>query len=242
MSGIFAAPRTVTVPGELRIAFADVARTAAEQAGYVVLQRGDQIRRIPYWFRVATPQLPRPTRVLARTGTYNGSTVGKPRRVQQYRYPIVANSRPLGPEQVFRFTLGRAVANFGVAVLRGAVQPRVVQAGDENRLVGIPGLPFNINPYVDEFGDARPIAGAIRPAPGTYDLVFDSQAKGDRFAFRFWVDDVRPPSARLLSRPLEAASYAFESPTPGPGSIRARSRRPSTAAPEQSDSRTASRP
>ena len=199
VSGIFATPRTVTVPGELRIAFADVARTAAEQAGYVVLQRGDQIRRIPYWFRVTAPQLPAPTRTLTRTGTYRGSTVGKPRRVQVYRYPVVTNSTQPGPEQVFRFALGRAVANFGVAVLSGSVQPRVVQAGDENRLTGIPGLPFNINPYVDEYGDARPVAGAIRPAPGAYDLVFDSRANGDRFTFRFWVDDVRPPSARLLS-------------------------------------------
>jgi hypothetical protein len=119
--------------------------------------------------------------------------------VQQYRYPVVANSTQLGPEQVFRFALGRDVANFGVAVLRGGVQPRVVQAGDENRLVGIPGLPLNINPYVDEFGDAQPVAGAIRPAAGTYDLVFDSRTKGDRFTFRFWIDDVHPPSARLLS-------------------------------------------
>jgi hypothetical protein len=199
VSGIFATPRTVTVPGELRIPFADVARTAAERSDYVVLQRGDQVRRIPYWFRITTPQLPPPTRTLTRTGTYRGSTIGKPRRVQQYRYPVVANSTQPGPEQVFRFALGRNVANFGVAVLRGAVQPRVVQAGDENRLVGIPGLPFNINPYVDEFGDAQPVAGAIRPAPGAYDLVFDSRAKGDRFTFRFWVDDVRPPSARLLT-------------------------------------------
>ncbi len=205
VSGIFATPRTVTVPGELRIAFADVARTAVEQAGYVVLQRGDQIRRIPYWFRVATPQLPRPTRTLIRTGTYSGSTVGKPRRVQQYRYPVVANSTQPGPEQVFRFVLGHTVANFGVAVLRGNVQPRVVHGGDENRLVGIAGLPVNINPYVEEYGDARPIAGAIRPAPGTYDLVFDSRvAAGDGFRFRFWIDDQRPPTARLLASTARA--------------------------------------
>ena len=170
-----------------------------------MLQRGDQTRRIPYWFRVTTPQLPRPTRTLTRTGTYSGSTVGKPRRVQQYRYPVVANSTQPGPEQVFRFVLGRAVANFGVAVLRGDVQPRVVQGGDENRLVGIAGLPVNINPYVDEFGDVRPIAGAIRPAPGTYDLVFDSRAAtGARFRFRFWVDDQRSPTARLLGATARA--------------------------------------
>ena len=75
----------------------------------------------------------------------------------------------------------------------------MVENGDENRLVGIAGLPFNINPYVDEYGDVRPFAGAIRPAPGTYDLVFDSRAPaGDGFRFRFWVDDQRPPTARLL--------------------------------------------
>ena len=198
VSGIFATPRTVTVPGELRVPFADVARTAAEQSGYAVLQRDGEVRRIPYWFRVATPQLPSPTRTLTRTGTYTGSTVGRARRVQEYRYPVVANARQLGPEQVFRFALGRAVANFGVAVLRGGVQPRVVRAGDENRLVGIAGLPFNINPYVDEFGDAQPVAGAIRPASGAYDVVFDSRQRGDRFTFRFWVDDVLPPTARLL--------------------------------------------
>jgi len=117
----------------------------------------------------------------------------------------VANSAQPGPEQVFRFKLGRAVANFGVAVVRGDVQPRVVRAGDENRVVGIAGLPFNINPYVDEYGRVRAIAGAIRPAPGAYDLVFDSRAAGgDNFRFRFWVDDQRPPSARLLDATVRA--------------------------------------
>jgi hypothetical protein len=217
VSGIFATPRTITVPGNLQIAFADVVRTDAEEAGYVVLQRGDQVRRIPYWFRVATPTLPGPARALTRTGTYTGSTLGKPSRVQEYRYPVVANGRQLGPEQVFRFTLNRNVANFGVAVLRGGVQPRVVQAGDENRLVGIAGLPFNINPYVDEYGDARPIAGAIRPAPRAYDIVFDSRSKGDRFAFRFWVDDVRPPTARLLAATAQRSAVRVRVADAGAG-------------------------
>ena len=43
------------------------------------------------------------------------------------------------------------------------------------------------------------MAAAIRPTAGTYDVVFDSRARGSRFAFRFWVDDVRPPTARLLN-------------------------------------------
>jgi hypothetical protein len=198
VSGIFATPRTVTVPGELRIAFSDVARQGVEQASYVELRRGSDVRRIPYWFRVETPRLARPTRTLVKTGTYAGSTLGRPSRVTEYRYPEVPSLTKRGPEQVFRVRVTRAVSNFGVAVLSGGVQPRIVANGDENRLVGTAGLPFNINPYVDDYGSPEPVAGAIRPSPGTYDVVFDSRARGSRFTFRFWMNDVRAPTARLL--------------------------------------------
>ena len=198
VSGIFATPRTVTVPGELRIAFREIARQGVEQSGYIELRRGSEVRRIPYWFRVDTPTLPRATRTLAKTGTYAGSTVGRPSRVAEYRYPEAPLLAMRGPEQVFRVRLRRPVANFGVAVLSGGVQPRVVADADENRLVGVPGLPYNINPYVDAYGSPEPVAAAIRPVAGTYDVVFDSQARGSRFAFRFWVNDLRPPTARLL--------------------------------------------
>jgi Subtilase family len=197
-SGIFATARTVTVPGELRIPFSDVARHGVEHASYIELRRGSDVRRIPYWYRVEAPRLPRATRTLTRTGTYSGSTLGQPSRVVEYRYPEVPALTMRGPEQVFRVQVRRRVANFGVAVVSGGVQPRVVENGDENRLVGTPGLPFNINPYVDEYGRAEPVAAAIRPSAGTYDLVFDSRARGSRFTFRFWVNDVSPPTARLL--------------------------------------------
>jgi hypothetical protein len=93
------------------------------------------------------------------------------------------------------------VANFGVVVLRGSrASPRVVVAGDENRLVGVPGLPVVINPYIDSYGAGRPVAGAIRPALGSYDVVFDTTSSTPAaFTFRYWVDDVTPPTVRLLS-------------------------------------------
>jgi hypothetical protein len=198
VSGIFASPRTVTVPGELRIPFSEVERQGVEHAAYIELQRGSDVRRIPYWYRVEAPRLPRATRTLARTGTYSGSTLGRPSRVAEYRYPEVPSLTMRGPEQVFHVQVRQPIANFGVAVLSGGVQPRVVANGDENRLVGTPGLPFNINPYVDEYGRAEPVAAAIRPSAGAYDLVFDSRARGSRFTFRFWMNDVSPPTARLL--------------------------------------------
>jgi subtilisin family serine protease len=195
-----ATPRLVTVPGELTVRFSELARRGDEDASFLVLRRGDQTRRIPYWYRVASPRLPQPSRTLTRTGRYAGSTVGRPSRVQQYRYPELAVAPLTGPEQLFRVTVRRPVANFGVAVLSGAVQPRVVLGRDENRLVGMAGLPLNINPYVEDFGDPQPVAGAVRPTPGTYGIAFDSRARGSRFTFRFWIDDVRPPTARLVSR------------------------------------------
>jgi hypothetical protein len=95
--------------------------------------------------------------------------------------------------------IARPVANFGVAVVSGSAIPHVVYAGDEDHMVGYTGLPQAINPYVARFGEFRPIAGAILPLPGTYDVVFDTRSKSQagRFSFRFWVDDTTPPRLAL---------------------------------------------
>ena len=109
----------------------------------------------------------------------------------------------LGPEQVFRVSLSRPVANFGVAITGGArnIEPRVVRAGDENQLLGEIGLPFNANPYLPAYGTPMPVAGAVLPAPGDYDIVFDSGtvAGAGAFTFRFWIGDTTPPRLKLIS-------------------------------------------
>ena len=75
-----------------------------------------------------------------------------------------------GPEQVFRFTLTRPVANFGVVITRRnagvKVEPRIVEDGDENRLTGYAALPTNLNPYLEQFGNPVLAAAAIRPLAG----------------------------------------------------------------------------
>ena len=102
--------------------------------------------------------------------------------------------------------ISRPVANFGVAVVDQAsgsrVMPRIVVAGDENRLVGETALPLDLNPYLDSFQHVDPVAGVVLPAAGSYDVVFDtpSRAHAGRFRFRYWVNDVKPPTVRLLSR------------------------------------------
>jgi hypothetical protein len=109
----------------------------------------------------------------------------------------------LGPEQVFKVSLNRAVANFGVAVTGGSstVQPRVVQGMDENRLAGEVGLPFNVNPYLPDFGTPTLVAGAALPTRGDYAIVFDSAVPSGAgaFTFRFWIGDTAPPRLKLIS-------------------------------------------
>ena len=205
----------VSVPGRLDLQLA-TGTTEGVLSGTLVLSGAQRVRRIPFWARVSVPRLAvTNARPLARPGIYAGDTRGKPSRVVSYRYPEVSPTGPVsarlaGPEQVFAVRLLRPVANFGVVVVSRApgsrVEPRIVAAGDENRLTGYAALPVNHNPYVDEFGDPSPVAGAVRPRAGLYHVVFDSAGRSGAgtFRFRFWVDDGIPPSARLSSRTVRA--------------------------------------
>jgi subtilisin family serine protease len=182
----------------------------AEASGFILLTRGTDVRRVPYWFRVEVPKLGGERHLTIKgPGLYGGDTAGKPALVSTYRYPESGLSPAVpidlsGPEEIFRFTLKQPVANFGAVVVSHAngvrVSPRLVAAEDENRLAGYAGLPVDLNPYAD-FN--RPVAavGAILPAPGTYDFVFDTPSGGKpgRFTFRVWVNDTTPPTVRLLT-------------------------------------------
>jgi len=204
------APATASVPGVLKVSASAAGGAQGDASGFVVLTRGGKRRRIPYWGRLITPNLSRHNHgVLRRTGTYRGNTKIRRALVSRYRYPENPRGAGIpvvlkGPEQVFRVRLRTPVANFGVAVLRQArgvrIQPRVVVAGNENKLTGYAALPVNLNPYLPIFLQQVRAAGAIRPKAGRYDVVFDStrRATAGRFRFRFWIGDTSPPVLRLL--------------------------------------------
>jgi hypothetical protein len=206
-------PPTVTAPGLLPVTVATTRfARQRELTGFVVLARGADRRRIPYWLRVSAPSLARKQpKPLRRPGLHKASTRGASARVRSYRYPSDVTIQGvtgtlIGPELVYRVRLRRPAVNFGVAVVwraRGVrVEPRVVRAGDENRLVGQTGLPINLNPYLRQFRQPTPAAGALRPTPGSYDVVFDGPSRGTAgaFRFRFWIDDTKPPRLRPVSR------------------------------------------
>jgi hypothetical protein len=134
-----------------------------------------------------------------------------------------------GPEQVFRLSLARSHRNFGVVVVSHnsgvSVSPRIVRGSNESKLAGITALPINVNPYLNSFDMPEPIAGVLRPAAGIYYIVFDttSAASAGRYSFRFWVDDLKPPRMRVLSRQSGLLTVKISDKDSGvdPGSISA---------------------
>lgn len=200
-SGTVSVPPTVTVPGSLAVTAQTTGATAGDVAGFVILTRGTDVRRIPFWFTVSAPQLGSERHVtLTRPGTYSGTTTGGPSRISSYRYPTGGDVSYPGPERAYRVRIG-SPSNFGVVVLSGQAVPHVTFAGTEDHIPGYAALPLDLNPYRTSFGARVRVAGAILPAAGTYDIVFDtrSAAAAGPFTFRFWVNDVTPPKLRVRS-------------------------------------------
>ena len=202
-----------TVPGTLTLRAAVSSRApAGDGSGFVILTRGGETRRIPYWLRVTAAQLERePRRLLPKPGVYRGDTRLGRALVSSYRYPaspgaLGVTTRLPGPEQVFRFVLRRPVANAGAVILSHArgtrISPRLVRGGNEDSLAGFSALPIRINPYQPGYYAIEPVVGVFRPGPGRYDLVFDTPSHGSAgsFSFRFWIDDTSRPSVRLPTR------------------------------------------
>ena len=210
-SGLLVAPSPVTVPGNLQVRVAVPRRTPEKDVGgFLVLSRGAQRVRLPFWFRVERPRLRLDRHIaLISAGDYAANTAHGESRVSSYRYPDVPPggtfpTRLPGRELVYRVRVRGRTANFGVAVIARdpgvRVEPRVVRAGDENRLAGYTALPMDVNPYRDGFGRHRLVAGVVLPGAGSYDIVFDTPRGGRTggFRFRFWRGDTKPPAVRVL--------------------------------------------
>ena len=213
------APVAIGVPGSLTLRATATRRAAtADSTGFVVLTRAGETRRIPYWLHVSARALGREPHTLLRgPGTYRGNTRRGRSLVSSYRFPsgssaLGLRARLFGPEQVFRVRLRGRVENAGARVLSEAhgvsISPRLLRAGDEDRLTGYTGLPLRLNPYEPNFYGIEPVVGVFRPAPGAYDLVFDTSSRrvAGAFMFRYWVNDTTPPSARLLTRTVQAGA------------------------------------
>ena len=198
-AGAVTVPPAVAVPGTFDVTAAGAA-AAGDEAGFVVLTRGTDVRRIPFWFLTSAPKLAaEPKLPLSARGVHRGTTVGAPALVSHYRYPTGGDVAYPGPERAYRFRLPAGAANAGVVVLSGHVVPHITFDGSEDRLAGYTALPLDLNPYRKSYGVRRRIAGVVLPAGGLYDAVFDTVGTPGPFTFRFWVNDVTPPRLRVTS-------------------------------------------
>jgi subtilisin family serine protease len=206
------APTELTIPadgGALLPVTLTVAAASPEgdAAGYVLLTQGTRTRRVPYWAHVERPRLAAAAaRLLRHPGIVRGSTLGRPDRVERYRYPAYTGALGLplrwkGGEALYRFHLERRAVNAGVTIEPiggGGMRPFLMRGElDENRLAGDSGLPIDVGPSLTD--DPVPAAGLYWAPPGDYAVAVDSAGRrGGAFRLRFWVNDVTPPELGRL--------------------------------------------
>ena len=198
--------------------------TPGEQFGFIVLTRGADTRRIPYFFLVSRPSL-EAVRPVELKRFQLGTTARGTSRVNVYKYP----SQPFGPaanfvgpamnedgaEKLYTLHLNRPVANFGVAVTAesagAVVEPWALGSPNEDDVLGYMGTPVNVNAYMFDFRFDIGAAGQQYPRQGVYYLSVDSgrdrltnKRGAGAYLLRSWVNDVRPPRLTVLTRVVSA--------------------------------------
>ena len=156
----------------------------------------------------------------------NGTTAGGASRVESYRWPAAPFGYPPnitdppvvedGAERVYLVPhLDRPVVNLGVSVVSaesGAViDPWLLGSLDENDVQGEAGTPVDINPLTFDFGLAIGAAATVFPRLQRFYVSVDSaqdvytgKPLRGRYRLRYWVNDLRPPRIRLLTRRVAA--------------------------------------
>jgi hypothetical protein len=220
-----AAPGAVTVApsGTVDFPIAAVVTSSAVQGenyGFIELQKGTQTRRIPYLFWVDKPALVGdPVKPLH--GFVVGDTSKGTSHVNAYRWPVapfgVSPGLPPmnedGAEQVYALDVKKPAANAGVSVLLqdGYVDTFFLGARDESSVQGYTGTPADVNGLTFDYGLPISAAGTEFPRVQRYYVSVDSGRSvlnGESFAGQYilksWVNDVTPPSVRVLTKTVTA--------------------------------------
>ena len=227
-----AVPGLVSVgPGgaaDIAVAAVATAQAAAgDNYGFLVLRRGAVTRRVPYAFFVSRPALasypPTPGRLRRQLG---GNTITGTSRVDTYRWPGSPFGHPpnyfeapmseAGAERLYEVPhLSRPVVNLGVSVVaatRGSqIDPWLLGARDENSVQGQAGTPVNVNALTFDYRLPIGAAAAVFPSVRRFWVAVDSsrdeytgRTLTGRYVLRYWVNDLRPPSVRLVTRRVAA--------------------------------------
>ena len=91
------------------------------------------------------------------------------------------------------------------------IDPWLLGSLDENDVQGLAGTPVDINPLTVDFGLPIGAAGTVFPRLKRYYVSVDStqdiytrKPLRGRYRLRYWVNDLRPPRIRLLTRRVAA--------------------------------------
>ena len=221
-------PALVVPPGGeadlVAVARGSAGATAGEDYGFILLRRGDVTRKIPYEFFVGRPKLGLlQPRQLVRFQL--GDTVNGPNRVSAYCCP----SEPFGPppdyvgppmsetgtETLYVTSINQPVANIGVAIeasgAGSSIDPWFLGSPNERDVQGYAGTPVNVNELMYDFSVDIGAAGASFPKVQRFYVSVDSgsddfthRSLPGSYVLRSWVNDVRPPRIRLLTRRVAA--------------------------------------
>lgn len=223
-------PPVVVVPaggeGDLAaVARAGSGAAAGENFGFIVLRQGAVTRKIPYEFFVGRPQLelmqPKQLKKFQL-----GETITGPSRVSTYCCPAAPFGPPpdynVGPpmeesgaETLYVTSIDKPVANLGVAVESASagsvVNPWFLGSPNERDVQGYAGTPVNVNNLMFDYLVNIGAAGASFPKVQRFYVALDSSS--DEFThrplpggyiLRSWVNDVRPPTIKLLTKRVAA--------------------------------------
>ena len=222
-------PGSVTIPPGGDVRFPVTARATSdaelgEAYGFVLLRRGDIVRKVPYALLVTRPALARAP-VLPLGFLQRGTTRGSGSRASIYRYPAAAFGpapsytgppvNEVGAEKLYRIRIDDPVANFGAAVVISSpgslIHPWVLGSPDENDVQGYAGTPVNVNNLTIDYPLDIGAAGAVFPRTKTYYVSVDSgrdpfsgRSLAGEYVLRAWVNDVRPPTLGLITNRLSA--------------------------------------
>jgi subtilisin family serine protease len=132
-----------------------------------------------------------------------------------------------GKEKVYSLDITKQAVNAGVVVVQPAprlnapitamfssnqpIHPWFLGSLDENDVLGYAGIPVNVNGSLPDFLYSIGASGGVFLPPGRYYVSVDSgrdlftgRSLAGPYVLRSWVNDVKPPVVRVLSRKISS--------------------------------------
>lgn len=132
-----------------------------------------------------------------------------------------------GKEKIYSLTITKQAVNAGVVVVKptpklGAsitallssnqpIHPWFMGSLDENDVLGYAGIPVNVNESLPDFLYSLGASGGVFLPPGKYYVSVDSgrdlfsgRPLAGKYTLRSWVNDVKPPTVKVLTTKLSS--------------------------------------